>query len=102
MCHDGTWETSLKMMLRALIFDFQVISLANKPGKLWPFCSKQMVESYQYPHCKLMQIENPILLYYHALYDPLKLQSDNSYLNHFVFLMQYDLSHSNTTYLLRR
>ena len=39
MCHDGTWGSTFEMLLTALIFDVQVISLADKPGHLWPSCT---------------------------------------------------------------
>ena len=39
MCRDGAWGTCFEVMLTALIFDVQVITLANKPDSLWPFCT---------------------------------------------------------------
>ena len=96
MCHDGTWGTSFEMMLTALIFDVQVISLANKPNSLWPFCSKQTAESYQYPHYKLMEKEKPVFLYCHALHEPLTPQYFDRHLNHFAFLMPCELNSSHS------
>ena len=70
MCHDSTWASAFEMMLTALIFDFQVISLANKPGHLWPFGTKHAAESYRYPHFDLMEKRHPIFIYCHSIFAP--------------------------------
>ena len=96
MCHDGTWASTFEMMLTALIFDCQVISLADKPGSLWPFCTKRAVESYRYPHYEMMGKDIPIFIYCHAIHAPLKPQQNDRHLNHFAYLKPFDVRSENT------
>ena len=100
MRHNGTWGTSFEMMLTALLFDIQLIRLANIPGKLWPFCSKQTAETYQYPHYKLMGNRGSVYLYCHALHALLRPQSDDRALNHFAFLKPCKYTQYNVKQLI--
>ena len=97
MPHDGTWGTSFEMLLTSLLFDIELISLANKPGRLWPYSSKVTVDSYT---CTLAikYWEGKELfsyIYCHALHDPLTAHANKRHLNYFAFLMPSDLNASN-------
>ena len=95
MCRDGTWGGSLEMMITALVFNVQVISLANKPEYLWPCCTMQTLHSYQYPHFKMMEKSDPIYLYCHDMTAPFKPRKEDRFLNHFAYLRQCKISDGN-------
>ena len=92
MCRDRSWGTSLEMVLAAILFNVRVVSFANKPFRLWQFCSSLTLLAYQYPSLDCTDKERTVYLYCHKFKDPLTPYEETSELDHFAYLKPCELN----------